>query len=129
MRKNSLSAYSIATFVSAISVVALAASIPAAAQYEAKEIPSDDTATEGIAQSTEEQQAQMAGWPTEWQTAYELWPEDIRTYYWTLPPERQELFWQLSDDDKMTIVAMPAPDQDTAWQTIESRMATPPPEG
>jgi len=80
-------------------------------------------AVPAAAQSADE--AQMAEWSAEKQTAYEAWPKETKAYYWKLTPERQQLFWGLADTDKVTLSGMSEEDQEQAWARIESRGAEP----
>ena len=96
----------------------------------ALEGPQDDgagdagPATTPAPELSREQQAEVAGWPADRQTAYMSWPAETQSYYWELSKPRQKMFWMLSDEDKIALTAMTGPERDAAWSQIEARASS-----
>ena len=113
--------------LSAIALMAPALMPASAAETQAPPGPDEyDDGGGDAAELTPDQQAMVDSWPAEKQASYETWPDTVRVYYWSLTPERQDMFWGLTDEDKVTLSSMPAPDQDAAWQRMETRASAPP---
>ena len=113
----------------AVATLGVVAAVPSAAAIQDEGAEEGAPSVPGAPELTPDQQTEFDSWPVERQTEYELWPAETKSYYWSLEMERQALFWRLTDQDKIALTAMTGPERDAAWEQIETRAATPPPEG